>query len=329
MTDVSNRKRQPKGAPASAGGEFANNSHDEASQGLTCDLASQEPVEIDGQLADLYGHIWQYRRQRSDTETHLEKHRALRRRQNREPDEKIVAKYEESISAYDEKLAELRSEAQPFHDEFDRRGGWTRAFLVLNNDGHVHASRSCQHIRPTTRVGWMTEYSGKSQDEVIEDAGEMACTTCFPDAPTRPSFSQPSKILDAEAEAARSAAAEAKAERDRTKAEKGITTPSGGLLTVGGFHVRTEVTAMSRMKSEIQDLIEDRLRPFPNRDFTISTRDNISLLEEALAHKRGSSVDEIRAEAYDKAVKSFKRDFSDLITSDNPIPALEDLDIDK
>lgn len=46
-TDVSNRKRQPKGAPASAGGEFARNEHEEASSALAPEKPRRERVSSD------------------------------------------------------------------------------------------------------------------------------------------------------------------------------------------------------------------------------------------------------------------------------------------
>jgi hypothetical protein len=68
--------------------------------------------------------------------------------------------------------------------EFDRRGGWPRAYLVT--DGHVHSSMhcsSCNNGMFPTRFSWMIDYSGKTHAEIIEAAGERACTVCYPDAP--------------------------------------------------------------------------------------------------------------------------------------------------
>lgn len=69
-------------------------------------------------------------------------------------------------------------------DEFGRRGGWPRAYLVT--DGHVHSSMhcsSCNRGEFPTRFFWMIDYSGKTHAEIVEAAGERACTLCYPDAP--------------------------------------------------------------------------------------------------------------------------------------------------
>lgn len=86
------------------------------------------------------------------------------------------------------KIEELKPTMDPFEAEWERRGGWTRAYLVMNDDGHIHRATHCSTLRPTTIVSWLPELSGKSEDEIIDHAGHMACTVCYPDAPTRPSF---------------------------------------------------------------------------------------------------------------------------------------------
>lgn len=68
--------------------------------------------------------------------------------------------------------------------EFDRRGGWPRAHLVT--DGHVHSSMHCSTCNNgefPTRFFWMINYSGKTMAEIVEAAGERACSVCYPDAP--------------------------------------------------------------------------------------------------------------------------------------------------
>jgi len=68
--------------------------------------------------------------------------------------------------------------------EFDRRGGWPRAYLVT--DGHVHSSMHCSTCNKgefPTRFFWMIDYSGKTHAEIVEAAGERACSVCYPDAP--------------------------------------------------------------------------------------------------------------------------------------------------
>lgn len=122
--------------------------------------------------------------------------------------------------------------------EFDRRGGWSRAFLaVTNGNGHVHDTENCSSCHrgaQRTRLHWMTEWSGKTKKKIVEDAGERACTLCYPDAPTS-DRNRPTKMFspdEIEAARAREERAVAKVEREKKKAEKAITDADGGPLKV-------------------------------------------------------------------------------------------------
>lgn len=102
------------------------------------------------------------------------------------------AKYAETNDAYAAKADDHRAKATAILEgpiatldaEFDRRGGWTRAYLVVNNgSGHVHSSTRCSTTYITTRFCWMVDYADKTPAEIIDAAGERACTICYPDAP--------------------------------------------------------------------------------------------------------------------------------------------------
>lgn len=69
----------------------------------------------------------------------------------------------------------------PFADEWDRRGGWTRYYLVPG--GHLHRY-ACHTLTPgRTLVGLLTEASGLDNGEVVAKYDATACTKCFADAP--------------------------------------------------------------------------------------------------------------------------------------------------
>jgi hypothetical protein len=57
--------------------------------------------------------------------------------------------------------------------------GWTRFFLV----DHIHNSRACHTLRPTTRIGWLPNVSGLTEAEAVKEHGATLCTVCFPSAP--------------------------------------------------------------------------------------------------------------------------------------------------
>lgn len=87
-----------------------------------------------------------------------------------------------------ERIAELQQQLAPFDEQWEQRGGWPRAYLVLNRDGHIHRSRTCKQLHVSTQIAWLPDLSGADDQQVIEHAGHMACTTCFPDAPRHPAF---------------------------------------------------------------------------------------------------------------------------------------------
>lgn len=91
----------------------------------------------------------------------------------------------DDLNRIKESIAELDGTALAKLDgEFDRRGGWPRAYLVT--DGHVHSSMhcsTCNNGASRTRFFWMIDYSGRTHAEIVEAAGERACSVCYPDAP--------------------------------------------------------------------------------------------------------------------------------------------------
>ena len=109
---------------------------------------------------------------------------------------------------------------------------WTRAFLVINSNGHVHSSMDCSTCFATTRYQWLIQYSNDDEKTIVEDAGKDACTICYPSAPAEV-LNRPSRIVTAD----KVAKAAAKAERDAKKAARiakekaNAPTASGEFLT--------------------------------------------------------------------------------------------------
>jgi hypothetical protein len=109
---------------------------------------------------------------------------------------------------------------------------WTRAFLVIASNGHVHSSMDCSTCFPTTRYQWLIQYSNDDEATIVEDAGKDACTICYPSAPAEV-LNRPSRIVTAD----KVAKAAAKAERDAKKAARiakekaNAPTASGEFLT--------------------------------------------------------------------------------------------------
>jgi hypothetical protein len=96
---------------------------------------------------------------------------------NRDAQVRTIERYEAARVA-----TGIALEAKLKHDKiWDEHGRWSRFFLV--QDGHIHARTSCQSLRPTTRVGWLPELSGESEEDAVKAHGAMLCTFCFPSAP--------------------------------------------------------------------------------------------------------------------------------------------------
>jgi hypothetical protein len=71
--------------------------------------------------------------------------------------------------------------------EFQARGRWTRYYLALSHNGHVHSSMSCSTCnngRYSTQFIRLDSEAGMSAEAVVAKARSKACTVCFKDAPT-------------------------------------------------------------------------------------------------------------------------------------------------
>jgi hypothetical protein len=119
-----------------------------------------------------------------------------------------VARYN-TVKAQFEKYSIVINELEKIYQKYF----WNRAFYVPA--GHVHKSRSCSTCYDSTAFTWLPIYSGGSEEDIVNDAGEEACTVCYPSAPAEV-LNRPSVIVTAD----KVAKAEAKAERDIAKAQR-------------------------------------------------------------------------------------------------------------
>lgn len=228
-----------------------------------------------------------------------------------------IERLTEKNKVLEQTLLELKAEAKPYNSEFVRRGGWTRAFLVSNGNGHVHSSTACSTCFPTTKYAWMTEYSSKTENEIVTAAGERACTVCYPSAPVeilrRPTlmFTQEEKDAALQREE-RAKLKEAKAAKAALVA---VTTSDGKTLrikTIYGYHeeVKTERSAVTTGITALVDL--KRYAKWANQEIEYDKSDetltqaNLDILIEALARKRGVTEAVVLEELDAKASIKFK-----------------------
>jgi len=284
------------------------------------DLTTQTPVRIDEQLAALYEQRFvafsraDSARARADRiQSAIDRGSALPYQMERYRQD--LEKLEREAAEQDLEAARLRGLMRPFEAEFTRRGGWTRAFLVTG--GHLHRSTNCSTCNRegrATRFAWMTDYSGANEDEIVEAAGNRACTTCYPTAPVEV-LGRPSKLLTPDEEEAAREREARDAERARKAAEKAakaITNPDGTDLREPGSYgqvVRTLVTAERELTTALVLLLENERSPFENKAFADRQREWSQTLVTAIAAKKGLSEDEVLGAAKAKAAAKFKKEW--------------------
>lgn len=185
-----------------------------------------------------------------------------------------------------------------------RQHGWTRAWYVPG--GHVHSTTRCSTCFPTTSFAWLTDLSGMDETDIVAQAGETACTVCYPTAPAEV-LSRPRSFRYADDEARDAKRAE-RARKAAEQAEKAITRPDGAPLVLGYNRAATLVSAHRELAGALEDLlIDEHLHQYPNREYVAEKRQWVDMLIEAIAHKTGTSAEQVREEANGKAEKKFAK----------------------
>jgi hypothetical protein len=202
-------------------------------------------VKIDTELASWYHKRWDLRSKldiAEDTKKFYEKHYPTRVEEIEKAIEKIAV-IESEISAVNVEIAKL--------NKIYNQDPWTRAFLVINSNGHVHSSMDCNTCFATTRYNWLVQYSNDDENTIVEDAGQDACTVCYPSAPAEV-LNRPSRIVTAD----KIAKAEAKAERDAKKAVRIAKEKANAPTASGKFLTYKEGKWTREIKTERSAIIE-------------------------------------------------------------------------
>ncbi len=318
-----NVRRKDTGEPGN-GGKFSGHRHAESGVSLGGNpLVSQTPSEVDFQLAEIFKEIDrandELRRQLRYLEDFEKGNKRRLAGENRYSGytEERIAEAGEKVDLAHQAVLEQCARTKPFDEEFVRRGGWTRAFLVTNAGGHVHSSMSCTTCFPSTEYAWLPEYSGHDEAEIVGDAGESACTVCYPSAPVDV-LSRPSKI---EAPARRAARLEREAKAAAREAKRqvtGIWNPDGTELREvswsrqrAGQVIKTaraaEITAVEYLNGILWHG-KGEARPNTvdvNYDADERTYERIVT---ALAAKRGQTEEEVVEHLMEKARAKYKRE---------------------
>ncbi|QIG58183.1 hypothetical protein SEA_SKOG_31 [Gordonia phage Skog] len=186
--------------------------------------------------------------------------------------------------------------------ETDKYEGWSRYYLVTG--GHLHASTNCSTCFVTTEFQWLTDLSGLSRKEIVELAGERACTVCFPDAPVEARSRKSVLFTDEEkaAEVARQVARQERAAKAAEKATKEVLDPETGKQLF-----KTERTAENELGSKLEDAHRSLVWEAESADhraqlttLAVERADEAKKIAAALAAKRGVTVEKILAEKVTK-----------------------------
>jgi len=161
-----------------------------------------------------------------------------------------VEKIQKNIAELKEQKAKIQAEINKL-DAIYKQDRWTRAFLVINSNGHVHSSMDCNTCFSTTRYQWLIQYSNDDENTIVEDAGRDACTICYPSAPAEV-LNRASRIVTADKVAKAKAKAERDAKREAKLAKEKANAPtkSGNFLYFKEgnytYSINTERSAVSK-----------------------------------------------------------------------------------
>lgn len=138
-------------------------------------------------------------------------------------------------------IAQVRAALEPGEAEWDRRNGWTRFYIVPG--GHIHSSTRCHSLKPTTRIGWLPELSGRDEAAAVAEHGALLCTHCYPSAPVE----WTNKLeLDAAAKAASNCPGSKTYRYDRKTARTGYMSGNAGTCEECGGRITLTSTGLLR-----------------------------------------------------------------------------------
>lgn len=229
--------------------------------------------------------------------------------ESRYTDDLTKAEYEIKLDGIRFQIKDVESQMAPLNATYEMHK-WNRAFLVQNNNGHVHAKMSCSTCFPSTQFVWLVQYSAATETEIVEAAGKEACTVCYPSAPADV-LNRPSTIVTAD----KAAKAAAKAERDAKKAEKIAKRPTvdGSQLIVAELwsirqnkELKTERAAELWYAEAGEKLTKDFYAKSWEEAGCIKVRNDMVRVANTLAAKREVSLDTVLTELNKKIEKRIK-----------------------
>lgn len=262
---------------------------------MTTNLATATPAEIDTHLAAIYSDI-------ATQQTAIERANHTIASEYARPHqvERAQTVKADALAA----IRGLNAQAAPLEAQYDA-SPWTRYYLVNNSNGHVHSSTACSTCFPTTQYKWLVDQSGATAADLVELAGERACTVCFPWAPVE-TLRRASR-LRSDDEIAREQREAERAVKAAAKAVKAIVDPvDGGPLRINRDRRYPDTIATARA-AQIA-LVDHMWYAKHGGDEDGKHAANIEILTVALAAKHGTTRDEEYAAAEVRLAAREKRE---------------------
>lgn len=247
-------------------------------------------VAIDTELSEIYEKVWKINNSIDLDRTSLKWYT----KQNGTYDGAAVRIKAKIAEAYESllPLVARRTELNRIHSV----DLWSRAYLVVSSDGHVHSSMQCSTCYPQTYFRWLVQYSNDAESTIVEDAGELACTVCYPSAPAE-TLNRPTRIVIKEKVAKEKARVERQVKSDAKKAKARVDAPtvSGEPLRIPNGRTYNGYDQFDEFKTERSATSEWLRNQYninhgwgtPDYDKTVNTA-----IAQALAGKHGVSIEE-------------------------------------
>lgn len=270
------------------------------------DIFTATPAEIDGEIASIEAGI-------AETCAALDATRKNIARAEKDSYAAHLFPLAESQARLEElstRLTGLVDEKRPYTEEYSRRGGWSRFYLVDNSNGHLHTHTACSTCYDTTQFCWMTEMSGMTHAEAVEQGGELSCLACFPEHRAEIEAGRPAQIEtpnQKKSREERALAEAARAAKQAKAAKKAIANPDGTPLVIEDSGKRVLKTEIAASRAATQAAF-DLLWYGTSHPMAAEWQANVEAILPALAHKRGTTVEHERAELAKKTEAKYRRE---------------------
>jgi len=200
---------------------------------------------------------------------------------------------------------------------------WNRAFLVPQ--GHVHSSMDCSTCNrqgSDTEFTWLPQYSGAEETQIVDDAGERACTVCYPSAPVDV-LQRPTRIYSDDERQQLQAAEERRNQREAARTARAAKAPTAtgeplqievgtrewrGETVPAIEELKTERTAITYAVDTLSATLQGGERWMAPHQVADSRRGHVvDTIVSAVAEKRGVPETEVREEITKKAEAKIRK----------------------